>query len=114
MDELKDKQQISSKRPFLQRMKEKWGLKSLLQVVLVLIVFAATGMTVVLIRPLIFQFLGIENSSGWLKTVSYLVLVFPLYQALLLGYGFIFGQFHFFWEKEKKLARGLLKLLRIR
>ena len=113
MDQLGE-DKASGKKPFLQRMKEKWGLKNLWQVVLVLIVFAATGMTVVLIRPLIFQFLGIEDSSGWLKTVSYLLLVFPLYQALLLGYGFIFGQFHFFWEKEKKLAKALLKLFQVR
>lgn len=111
MDEQK---QQSGRKPFLERMKEKWGLQSLFQVVIILIVFSATGMTVVFIRPLIFQLLGIENASGWLKTVSYLLLVFPLYQALLLGYGFIFGQFHFFWEKEKKLAHGILKLLGIR
>ena len=104
----------SNKKPFLERMKEKWGLKSLLQVILVLIVFAATGMTVVLIRPLIFKSLGIEDSSGWLKTISYLLLVFPLYQVLLLGYGFVFGQFEFFWEKEKKLAKSFLRLLKIR
>jgi len=82
------------------------------QVVLVIIVFAFTGMTVVWARPIIFKVLGIENSSGWLKTISYLVLVFPLYQVLLLAYGFIFGQFKFFWEKEKKLARLVLRLFK--
>ncbi len=75
-----------------------------------MIVFAVTGTTVVWARPIIFNVLGIEHSSGWVKTVSYLVLVFPLYQVLLLGYGFVLGQFSFFWEKEKKLAKLVLRL----
>ncbi len=105
----------SEPRPsFLERMKLKWGLTSLWQVVLILIVFAATGTTVLLIRPLIFELLGISDAKGWQKTVSYLLLVFPLYQLLLLAYGFLLGQFNFFWEKEKKLAKGVLKLLGIR
>ena len=99
-----------NKQPFLKRMQEKWGLTSVFQVILIMIVFALTGMTVVWIRPLIFELLGIQGANGWIKTVSYLVLVFPLYQCLLLGYGFIFGQFSFFWEKEKKLVRVVMKL----
>jgi hypothetical protein len=100
----------NGKQSFLERMKQKWGLNSILQVVLILIVFAITGTTVVWARPIIFNVLGIEHSSGWVKTVSYLVLVFPLYQVLLLGYGFVLGQFSFFWEKEKKLAKLVLRL----
>ncbi|GJM29441.1 MAG: hypothetical protein DHS20C17_20760 [Cyclobacteriaceae bacterium] len=98
------------KQPFLKRMQEKWGLTSIFQVVLILIVFALTGMTVVWVRPVIFDLLGIQNANGWIKTVSYLVLVFPLYQGLLLFYGFVFGQFNFFWEKEKKLAKAVMRL----
>jgi len=99
-----------NKQSFLKKMQEKWGLTSIFQVVLILIVFALTGMTVVWIRPVIFDVLGIQNSNGWIKTISYLVLVFPLYQCLLLAYGFIFGQFSFFWEKEKKLVKAVIKL----
>lgn len=102
--------EAKQKQPFLERMKEKWGLNSIFQVVLILIVFSLTGMTVVWLRPIIFQVIGIENANGWLKTVSYLVLVFPLYQVLLLAYGFVFGQFSFFWEKEKKLVNAVIRL----
>ena len=102
--------EAKQKQPFLERMKEKWGLNSIFQVILILIVFALTGMTVVWLRPIIFQVIGIENANGWLKTISYLVLVFPLYQVLLLAYGFVFGQFSFFWEKEKKLVNAVIRL----
>ena len=103
-------EEARQKQPFLERMKQKWGLTSIFQVVLILVVFSLTGMTVVWIRPIIFHILGIEHSNGWIKTVSYLLLVFPLYQVLLLVYGFIFGQFSFFWEKEKKLVNAVIRL----
>ncbi len=103
-------EEAQQKQSFLERMKKKWGLTSVFQVVIILVVFALTGMTVVWIRPIIFQVLGITNANGWLKTISYLVLVFPLYQVLLLAYGFVFGQFSFFWEKEKKLVNAVIRL----
>jgi hypothetical protein len=30
-------------------------------------------------------------------------LIFPIYQVLLVFFGFIFGQFKFFWNFEKKM-----------
>lgn len=96
------------KRTWLQRLQEKWKLKSIWQVIMVLVVFACTGMTVLYIKKPIFALLGIDMSTGgFYKTVLYLLLVLPLYQLFLLVYGFIFGQFHFFWEKEKQFLRRI-------
>ncbi len=88
-------------------LKKRWGLKSATQVVLVLIVFSFTGFTVLFIKKPIFDFLGISHQTGWLYTVLYLLAILPMYQVLLLGYGFIFGQFKFFWEYEKKFFRRI-------
>jgi len=30
-------------------------------------------------------------------------LIFPIYQVLLVFVGFVFGEFKFFWEFEKKM-----------
>ncbi|SEJ32126.1 hypothetical protein SAMN05192553_103237 [Cyclobacterium xiamenense] len=96
---------------FLERLKSKWKLASLWQVVLVLVVFACTGFTILFVKKPIFSFLGVDTSSGgFYKTLLYLLLVLPLYQVFLLFYGFIFGQFSFFWEKEKQFLRRLGKL----
>lgn len=96
---------------FLQKLQDKWGLKSLLQVVLVLIVFACTGFTVLFLKKPLFALVGLERFSGsWLGTVLYLLLILPLYQIVLLFYGFLFGQFHFFWDFEKKMFRRMGKL----
>jgi len=96
---------------FLEKLQSKWNLKSLGQVILVLIVFACTGMTVLFIKEPIFDLLGIsmENGGFW-KTLLYLLFVLPIYQAFLLIYGFIFGQFNFFWEKEKQFIQKVGKL----
>lgn len=98
-----------SKDPtFLQKLQSKWNLKSLRQVVLVLIVFALTGFTILFIKKPIFDFLGISmERGGFWKTVLYLLLVLPLYQIILLMWGFVFGQFDFFWEKEKQFLRRI-------
>lgn len=93
---------------FLNKMKEKWGLKSLLQVVVVMIVFSLTGMTVVFVRPIIFSWFGFDiHTSFWIKTITYISLIFPLYQILIIVYGTLLGQFSFFWEKEKKMFRAI-------
>ena len=98
-----------TKPGFLQRLQSKWHLKSITQVLLVLLVFACTGTTILLIKNPILTFFGIERGGGqWLmNTIAYLLLVLPLYQIMLLIYGFIFGQFRFFWEKEMQLVQRI-------
>lgn len=94
---------------FLNRLQTKWKLNSLLQVVLILIVFALTGFTILFIKKPIFDFLGVSmERGGFWKTVLYLLLVLPLYQIILLMWGFVFGQFSFFWEKEKQFFRRII------
>ena len=95
---------------FLQRLQSKWQLKSLTQVLLVLLVVACTGTTILLIKNPLLAFFGIERGGGFVNTLTYLLLVLPLYQIMLLIYGFIFGQFRFFWEKEKQLVQRIGKL----
>jgi hypothetical protein len=97
------------KQGFLQRLQTKWKLDSLFQVVMVLVVFACTGFTILFIKNPILDFFGVEK-GGFLNTLLYLLLVLPLYQIFLLIYGFIFGQFRFFWEKEKQIFRRISKV----
>ena len=75
--------------------------------VLICLVFACTGITVVLLKPLVFDLLLPADSSPALKWLLYLATVFPMYQILLLGYGYGLGQFDFFWGKQKKLLLAL-------
>lgn len=98
--------------PWLVRLQSKWELNSVRQVLTVLLVFSLTGSTVLFLRKALFSWVGFNaTTSWWLKTVTYLCFVMPAYQVLLLAFGALFGQFRFFWNKEKRLLRrvGLIK-----
>ncbi len=95
---------------WLQRLQEKWSLSSYWQVVAVLVVFSLAGSSVVALRKWLFAVLGYTDQTAmWLKVTTYLAFVFPAYQVLLLFYGFILGQFHFFWSKEKRMIQWVVK-----
>lgn len=92
----------------LKKLKLKWGIKSNWDVVAILIVFAISGSSIMFIKPVWFKIFGVTDATPtWLKFIIWLAMVFPTYQAFLLIYGFIFGQFHFFWRKEKKMAQAI-------
>ena len=93
---------------WLAQLQSKWELNSITQVLIVLLVFSLTGSTVVFLRKALFGWVGFdETTSMWLKTITYIAFVMPAYQLLLLGYGALFGQFRFFWNKEKKLLQRM-------
>lgn len=92
------------------RLKKRWNLKNGWQLLLILIVFACTGLSAVAIKKPLMNFLTSGNSNTWEASVVYYVFIMtPLYNILLLTYGFIFGQFNFFWEFEKKMFRRIFK-----
>lgn len=102
-----------SQPSYLIKLKSKWGLESSFQVVAVLLVFTFAGSSVVFLRKNFFSLLGFnEQTPLLLKTITYILFVFPAYQLLLLIYGFVLGQFNFFWEKEKKMVKWILSKIR--
>ena len=92
-----------------ERFKEKWEIESNWQLVIILIVFAVTGSSTLYVRKGIFFLLGISSETDlWLRTLLYILIIFPAYNIMLLIVGFLFGQFKFAWEFEKKMF-GRLK-----
>ena len=89
------------------KLQERWGV-SAGQVLVILLVFACTGFTVMFLKkPVVNLFTGGEQSL--LFSIIYYILILPVYNLILLGYGFIFGQFQFFWEFEKRFFRRMLR-----
>ena len=84
------------------RLQEKWQISGP-QVIIVLIVFACTGFTIVFIKKPILSLVANEEDRTWLFTVLYYLLILPVYNVILLIYGFLFGQFRFFWAFEKRM-----------
>lgn len=85
----------------MNRLGQRWGV-SPVRVVLILVVFACTGTTILFLKkPIVAYFVG-EGEQPLLFTILYYILILPVYNVFLLIYGALFGQFRFFWEFEKR------------
>jgi Na+-driven multidrug efflux pump len=93
---------------WIEKLKHKWKLKNVWQVVIILVVFACTGFTVLFIKKPLLRFLAGNQGDTVFASVLYYLLILPVYNVLLLAYGFLFGQFHFFWEFEKRFVRRIM------
>ena len=94
---------MSEKKSFIDKLKKRWEIKSTWQVIVILIVFALTGTSVLYAEKLVHDLLNIPPNLDWYYSILlFIIITLPLYNVLLLIYGFIFGQFRFFWNFEKK------------
>ena len=87
-------------------------VENLFQLTIVFIVFGITGSLSVIIGKYFLVFIFgedfLNNDFYWFLR---LILIFPIYQVLLIIIGTLFGQFKYFWEIEKKILMkmGLMK-----
>lgn len=95
---------------YFNRLKIKWAVESNLQLFVIFIVFGITGSASVKIASPLLELLGVEPTyfeELFLGNILYWILriliVFPIYQVLLLFFGTLFFQFKFFWSFEKKM-----------
>lgn len=92
----------------MQKLKQRWGIQSNVQLVIIFIVFAITGSASAWLSSPFCIWLGITKEElGFWFTPIRLIMIFPIYQVLLVLIGFLFGQFEFFWTFEKKMLRNL-------
>ena len=90
---------------WIERLKKKWNLESNWQFLIIMLVFACTGTTVVLIKKPLINLLFEDGVRPLWFQIAYWVLILPIYNVILLCYGFIFGQFAFFWKYEQKMLK---------
>ena len=98
----------------IKRLKKKWGINSNAQLVVIFIVFAITGsVSAKLANPLL-NFLGVEPMDfvevpfgEAIYTLLRILIVFPIYQIILILVATVFFQFEFFWEFEKKILKRM-------
>ena len=87
---------------WFKRLKSKWGLTTS-KTIMVLVVFSCTGFTVLLLKEPILSMIAHKDDRSIWFTVFYYLLILPIYNLILLFYGFVFGQFEFFWAFEKRM-----------
>ncbi len=87
----------------LEKLKDRWGINSNFQILIIFIVFSVTGSAAVYVKKIVFDVIGIDaNTSLWIKIPMYILTILPSYQLLLLVIGTLFGQFRFFYNFQKK------------
>ncbi len=98
----------------MKKLKERWGIHSNFQLVIIFIVFAITGSSSVYVAKPFLEYINLDRThfdNGFWGGVGYYVLrillIFPFYQVLLIVIGAIFGQFKFFWNFEKKMLNRM-------
>lgn len=77
---------------------------------LIMLVFSLAGLGVSFSRRKIFMLLGIDHASIGFKIFISLLLIVPLYQLSTLFFSLFLGQFDFFWQRQKSIARALKKI----
>jgi len=94
----------------MEKLKKRWGVTSNTQIILILIVFSITGSTSVFLAKPVLNAIGLVRDSfpeawwgGFLYITLRILIIFPIYQVLLVAFGWLFGQFKFFWNFEKKM-----------
>jgi len=97
------------------KLENRWEVTYRWEIIRIFIVFAVTGSSSLLVGRPIIAFLGItkENLNPLLYWILFIIIGLIFYQILLVTFGWLFGQFKFFWEFEKKMLKrfGLKRFL---
>lgn len=93
----------------MEKLKQRWGIESNFQIVIIFIVFAINGSLAVYITNPITNLIGIskETTAPLFYWPIRIVVVFIVYQITLVIVGTIFGQKKFFWNMEKKMLQRI-------
>lgn len=94
---------------FINKLERKWVVNQRWELIRIFLIFALTGSSSVFVgRPFI-KLLGVSKDNLHVSVYYALFIVISLvfYQILLLLWGWILGQFDFFWRFEKKMLKRL-------
>jgi len=93
----------------MEKLKQRWGIESNFQIIVIFVVFAVTGSAATKVAGPVTELIGLdkETTNAWFYWIIRILLIFPIYQVLLVAFGWLFGQFKFFWNFEKKMLRRL-------
>ncbi|REH01835.1 DUF6787 family protein [Flavobacterium aquicola] len=93
----------------MKRLKQRWGITSNYDLVIIFIVFAINGSLSAKISGYFMGCFGWskDNMHWFLYYLVLLLLVLPLYPFLLMVFGYLFGQSKFFFPFSKKMLRSM-------
>lgn len=88
---------------------ERWGVTYRWELVAIFLVFAITGSSSGRLSNPLMELIGLDKSqiSGWIYWPVRILLIFPIYQVLLVFFGWMFGQYTFFRAFAIKMVSRL-------
>ena len=91
------------------KLAHKWPVAERWEMIAIFIVFAITGSISGKLAGPLTEWIGLKEGtvSGWIFWTARILLIFPIYQVLLVFFGWLFGQFAFFWNFEKKMLKRM-------
>ncbi|MEN8186096.1 MAG: DUF6787 family protein [Bacteroidota bacterium] len=89
----------------MDKLKQRWGIKSNFQILIIFIVFAINGSLAVYLTDPVTEFFGISEdvTNPILYWFIRILAISIIYQITLIIIGTLFGQKEFFWNMEKKM-----------
>ncbi|MBT0608937.1 DUF6787 family protein [Aequorivita echinoideorum] len=92
----------------MKKLKQRWNVSSNWQFFVILLVFAVTGSSSAKLAEPLTEAFAIKKEMGWYIYWPFRILVIlPIYQILLVFFGWLFGEFNFFWNFEKMMLRRM-------
>ncbi len=81
---------------WMQKLQTRWKVGSTFQVIVILLVFACTGFTVLFLKRPLFQYLFADGQIPTIASIVYYILILPVYNSFLLLYVLFSDNFIFF------------------
>lgn len=88
------------------KLEHRWKVNFRWEFIAIFLVFAVTGSTAGKISDPFMNLVGLakETTSGWLYWPVRILLIFPIYQVLLVIFGWLFGKYRFFRDFAIKMT----------
>ena len=96
----------------LQKLVKIFRADSVFHLIIIFTVFGISGSASVFISGPVLEFLRVDKiiDSFLIYTLIRFIIVFPIYQVVLILVALVFGQFSYFWEFEKKFLKRIMLL----
>lgn len=93
----------------MHKLKQRWGIQSNFQLVVILVVFAINGSASAKLGFFLLDCFGMTeaNTNGVLRYILMLILVTPIYPFLIMLTGWLFGQSEFFVRFGKNMLNRI-------
>lgn len=92
----------------MKKLKKRWNIETNWQLFVIFLIFAITGSSAAKFAAPLTELIGVHREmGGFLYWAVRIFIIFPVYQVLLVFFGWLFGEFTFFWQFEKKMIRSM-------